>query len=289
MAQLDTPEYAPFESLKHIDEFGTEFWLARDLSKALEYDTWRRFQDALNRAMLACDHSKMPVQDHFVEAGKMIEIGKGGQRAVKDYRLSRYACYLVVQNGDPRKKVVALGQTYFAIQTRRQEIADAFNELDEDSKRLVVRGDVRHWNMMLADAAEKAGITTQQDYASFQNAGYQGLYGGLTAKDIHQRKNLKKSQAILDHMGSEELAANLFRITQTEAKMKREEPQDLTPASNVHRAVGTAVREAIASLGGTMPEDLPTPDKSIGQLEREQIKRLHTRSECDQNDPSPES
>lgn len=279
MPHLDAPEYAPFEELKRVDESGTEFWLARDLSKALEYETWRRFQDALNRAMLACNHSNMPVQDHFVEAVKMVELGSGSKRSVKDYRLSRYACYLIVQNGDPRKEVIALGQTYFAIQTRRQEIADAFNNLDEDSKRLVVRGDVRHWSMMLTEAAAKAGVTTQRDYASFQNAGYQGLYGGLTAQDIHRRKDLKKNQAILDYMGSEELAANLFRITQTEAKMQREEPCGLAPASDIHRTVGNAVRTTISSLGGTMPEDLPTPDKGVNQLEREQIKRLRAKGE----------
>ncbi|RDB61998.1 DNA damage-inducible protein D [Gordonibacter sp. 28C] len=283
MAQLNAPEYAPFEKLKHRDEFGNEYWLARELAPVLEYSTWHRFQDALDRAMLACSHSKIPVQDHFSKVGKMIEIGKGGRRTVKDYRLSRYACYLVVQNGDPRKEVIALGQTYFAIQTRRQEIADAFNALDEDSKRLVVRGDVRHWNLMLADAAEKAGVKTSIDYAAFQNAGYQGLYGGLTAKDIHKRKRLKKTQKILDHMGSEELAANLFRITQTEAKMRREEPQGLEPASGIHRTVGSAVRSTIVSLGGTMPEDLPTPEKSIGQIEREQLDRI---GEEDDDDPA---
>lgn len=285
MAQLNAPEYAPFEELRRVDEFGTEFWFARDLAKALEYDEWRNFNKALERAMLSCHHSNMPVQNHFVEVNKMVELGSGSRRSVKDYRLSRYACYLVVQNGDPRKKIIALGQTYFAIQTRRQEIADAFNDLDEDSKRLVVRGDVRHWNLMLADAAEKAGIATQRDYALFQNAGYQGLYGGLTARDIHERKNLKKNQAILDHMGSEELAANLFRITQTEAKMKREEPHGLEPASDIHHTVGSAVRSTIASLGGTMPEDLPTPDKSIGQLEREQVKRLQAKRTRRTDDP----
>ena len=209
----------------------------------------------------------------------MVQLGSGSERKVKDYELSRYACYLIVQNGDPRKETIALGQTYFAIQTRRQEIADAFNELDEDKKRLVIRGEVTSWNAMLAEAANQAGITDQLEYAQFQNAGYMGLYGGLTAADIHKRKKLKKSEKILDHMGSEELGANLFRITQTEAKLRREQPQGLEMASGIHYQVGQTVREAIAKNEGTMPEDLPTPEKSIAEIGKEQLKKLKEKKE----------
>lgn len=274
MADLNAKEYRRFEDIKHITDDGVEFWYARELHPALEYTEWRNFNKVIDRAMLACKNSGFKIVDHFVEVNKMVDLGSGSKRNVKDYMLSRYACYLIVQNGDPRKEIIALGQTYFAIQTRRQEIADTFNQLDEDSKRLVIRGEVKSWNSMLAEAAHLAGITEQEEYAEFQNAGYMGLYGGLRVADIHRRKGLKPEQKILDYMGSEELGANLFRITQTEAKLRRDEPQGLDAASVIHYTVGKEVRETIEKIGGTMPEDLPTPEKSISQVEKEQLKKL---------------
>lgn len=274
MANLNAKEYQRFEDIKHTTDEGMEFWYARELSTVLEYTEWRNFNKVIGKAMLACKNSGFAVSDHFVDVNKMVELGSGSQRKVKDYMLSRYACYLIMQNGDPRKEVIALGQTYFAIQTRRQEIADAFNQLDEDNKRLVIRGEVKSWNTLLADAAHRAGVTEQEEYAEFQNAGYMGLYGGLRVADIHTRKGLSPEQKILDHMGSVELAANLFRITQTEEIMTREQPQGLDQASSIHHTVGKEVRETIARVGGTMPEDLPTPEKSISQVEREQLKQL---------------
>ena len=279
MATLIASEYKQFEDIKHVNENGIEFWYARELSDVLEYTQWRNFTKVIDKAMIACHNSGFECADHFVEVSKMVQMPNGGEKKVVDYELSRYACYLIVQNGDPRKETIALGQTYFALQTRRQEITDRFNELDEDSKRLVIRGEVSSWNSMLAEAAHKAGITDQLEYAQFQNAGYMGLYGGLTAADIHSRKNLKKNEKILDHMGSEELGANLFRITQTEAKLRREQPEGLEKASGVHYQVGQTVRKAIAENEGTMPEDLPTPEKSIEEIGREQLKKLKAKKE----------
>lgn len=279
MATLIAAEYKQFEDIKHTDDNGVEFWHARELSPTLEYTEWRNFTRVIDKAMLSCQNSGFECADHFAEVYKMIAMPKGASKKVKDYELSRYACYLIVQNGDPRKEPIAFGQTYFAIQTRRQEIADAFNQLDEDNKRLVIRGEVTSWNAMLVDAAHQAGITDQLEYAQFQNAGYMGLYGGLTAADIHRRKNLKKNEKILDHMGSEELGANLFRITQTEAKLRREKPQGLETASGIHYQVGQTVREAIAKNEGTMPENLPTPEKSIAAIGKEQLKKLKEKKE----------
>lgn len=274
MADLNAKEYKRFEDIKHRTEDGMEFWYARELAPVLEYAKWDNFRKVIDKAMLACKNSGFEIADHFPEVGKMVGLGSGSQRRLKDYMLSRYACYLIMQNGDPRKEVIAIGQTYFAIQTRRQEIADVFNQLDEDNKRLVIRGEVKSWNSMLADAAHRAGITEQIEYAQFQNAGYMGLYGGLCVADIHARKGLSEDEKILDHMGSEELGANLFRITQTEAKMRRDNPQGLNQASSIHYTVGKEVRETIEKIGGTMPENLPTPEKSISQIEKEQLKQL---------------
>lgn len=274
MSNLEIEEYKSFESIKKVREDGTEYWYARELAEVLEYKKWENFKKVIDRAKLACQNSGQEVKNHFPEVRKMVKIGSNTKRNLIDYELSRYACYLIVQNGDPRKEIIALGQTYFAIQTRRQEVADYFNQLDEDNKRLVIRGDVKQWNLMLLEAARNSGVITNKEYANFQNSGYKGLYGGLTAQDIHERKNLKENEKILDFMGSEELAANLFRITQTEAKLKREHVKTKERANETHYTVGKTVRKAIKDIGGTMPENLPTPEKSISKIEKEQLKRL---------------
>lgn len=273
MSNLQVKEYKSFEKIKRTKEDGTEYWNARELSEVLQYKQWRNFAKVIDRAILACQNSGRNIDDDFAEVSKIVEAG-ATQKKVTDYELSRYACYLIVQNGDPRKEVIALGQTYFAIQTRRQEVADYFNQLDEDNKRLVIRGDIKQWNQMLLEAAHNAGVITNQKYAEFQNAGYMGLYGGLTVDDIHERKNLKGNEKILDFMGSTELIANLFRISQTEEKLKKDKIHNCSKATSTHYEVGTKVRKAIEDIGGTMPEDLPTPEKSIKQVEKEQLKRL---------------
>ena len=257
----------------HINEYGEEYWLARDLQPGLEYSQWRRFSDAIERAKRACKNSGFAIEDHFADVGKMVDIGSGAEREIDDVMLSRYACYLIVMNGDPRKEVIAVGQTYFAVKTRQQELIDNYDQLSEDQKRLAIRNEMIAHNKSLAEAAQMAGIEDPRDYAIFQNKGYQGLYGGLGAKEIHARKGLKKSQKILDHMGSTELAANLFRATQTDEKLRRENIQGKQAAYDTHYEVGKKVRQTIKELGGTMPEDLPTPQKSIAQIEREQEKR----------------
>jgi len=262
-----------FESIKHVNEYGEEYWLARELQLILEYAQWRRFSDAIERAKLACKNSGFAVEDHFADIGKMVDIGSGAERQIDDVMLSRYACYLIVMNGDPRKEVISIGQSYFAVKTRQQELIDNYEQMSEDQKRLAIRNEMIAHNKSLAEAAQMAGIEDQREYAIFQNKGYQGLYGGLGAKEIHARKGLKKSQKILDHMGSTELAANLFRATQTDEKLRRENIQGKQVAYDTHYEVGKKVRQTIKELGGTMPEDLPTPQKSIAQIEREQEKR----------------
>lgn len=259
-----------FERIKHINEYGEEYWLARELQPVLEYSQWRRFSDAIERAKLACKNSGFVIEDHFADVGKMVDIGSGAEREIDDIMLSRYACYLIVMNGDPRKEVIAVGQTYFAVKTRQQELIDNYEQLSEDQKRLAIRNEMAAHNKSLAEAAQMAGVIDPRDYAIFQNKGYQGLYGGLGAKEIHARKGLKPSQKILDHMGSTELAANLFRATQTDEKLRRENVQGKEAANKTHYEVGRKVRQTIAELGGTMPEDLPTPQKSIKQIESEQ-------------------
>jgi DNA-damage-inducible protein D len=263
-----------FESIKHINEYGQEFWYARELQVALEYKEWRNFMKVIDKAKTACEGSENAVSVHFVDVNKMVDIGLDMRREVDDMQLSRYACYLIVQNSDPRKKVVALGQTYFAVKTRQQELIENYEQMTEDQKRLAIRREMAEHNKQLVAAAKDAGVESNYDYAVFQNYGYKGLYGGLDAGDIHKRKGLKKNEKILDHMGYEELAANLFRATQTEAKLKRDNIQGKANANQTHYAVGKEVRDTIQRLGGTMPEDLPVPDKSIKQLEREERQRL---------------
>ena len=273
MSEISIYSEQTFESIKHINEEGQEYWLARELQPVLEYVQWRRFADAIERAKLACKNSGFEIEDHFADVGKMVGLGSGAEREVDDVMLSRYACYLIVMNGDPRKEVIAVGQTYFAVKTRQQELIDNYEQLTEDQKRLAVRNEMIAHNKSLAEAAQMAGIEDAKDYAIFQNMGYQGLYGGLGAKEIHAKKGLKKSQKILDHMGSTELAANLFRATQTDEKIRRENIKGKAKANQTHFEVGAKVRQTIKELGGTMPEDLPTPQKSIKQLEREQEKK----------------
>ena len=261
-----------FESIKHINEYGQEFWYARELSKILEYKDFRNFELAIFKAMDACKNSDNEISDHFGETTEMVAIGSGARRAFKSYELSRYACYLIVMNGDSSKRIIALGQTYFAVKTRQQELIENFDELSDDLKRLAIRREMAEHNKSLVEAAKNAGVISSQDYAIFQNYGYKGLYGGMTAKAIHTHKKLKPNEKILDHMGYEELAANLFRATQTEAKLRRDNVQGKKEANDTHYEVGKKVRETIKELGGTMPEDLPTPSKSIKQIEREQKK-----------------
>jgi len=249
--------------------FGT-----RVLQKALQYTKWENFSKVIDRATLACKNSGFDVLDHFPEVRKTIKMPKTAEKQVIDYKLSRYACYLIVQNGDPRKEVIALGQTYFAIQTRRQELADTFNQLGKNNKRLVVRGNIKQWNQLLAEAAHNAGVITDEEFAIFQNAGYMGLYGGMTVADIHSKKGLKPKEKILDYMGSTELIANLFRISQTEEKLKIDQISTPEEANETHYAIAEKIRKAMIEMGTTLPENLPTPEKSIQIIEREEIKKL---------------
>ena len=279
MTDIEKISEALFEDIKHIDEQGNEYWTARELIPVLEYNEYRFFKKVIDKAIDACKSSNIKASDHFVHVHDMVALGSGAERKIEDFHLSRYACYLIAMNGDPRKRAVALAQTYFAVKTRQQELVENYDSLSEDQKRLAIRHEMREHNKALAAAARDAGVISRMDYAIFQNAGYKGLYGGLGAKDIHKRKGLKKSQQILDHMGSTELAANLFRATQTEEKLRRDEVQGKENANATHFGVGKKVRQTIAELGGTMPEHLPTPDKSIQQIERAQEKRLTARDD----------
>jgi DNA-damage-inducible protein D len=268
-------QQTPFERIRQVDKGALKFWSARDLMEVLEYTNWRNFKGVLLKAQIACENSGHGTSDHFVAAIKMVIMGSDAKREVQDIHLSRYACYLVVQNADPAKEVVALGQIYFSVQTRRQEVSDAtaMAEVNEDQRQMLLRQPIKVQNTDLASTAKTAGVVRWQDLALFQNHNYRGLYNGLTAEMIHNRKKLEKSRHILDHMGTTELAANLFRSTQSEDKLRREGVQGKDAANAVHYVAGVVVRRAIAELGGTMPEDLPTVD-SIKKLERAEKKRL---------------
>ena len=268
-----------FESIKHVDENGAEYWTSRSLWKILEYNEYRNFIPVIEKAKIACENSGQRIEDHFVDINEMVAIGSGAVRPIDSIKLSRYACYLIVQNADPSKTIVAQGQTYFAIQTRIAEVQQMkeYQELtSEEEKRLFLRSELLQHNSQLASAAKDAGVIDSRDYAFFQNYGYQGLYGGMTAKDIHARKGLKKSQKILDHMGSTELAANLFRATQTEEKLKRENIKGKQQANMTHYEVGAKVRQTIKELGGTMPENLPTAE-NIKAVEKKKQKMLDSK------------
>ncbi len=260
-----------FEKIKQVNEYGSDFWSSRDLAKALEYSNYSKFLNVIEKAKKACENSGEVIHTHFAHMDEMVKIGSGAERAVDTIHLSRYACYLIIQNSDPSKEVVALGQTYFAIQTRRQEKTD---KLIEDNKRVQLRDEIKKHNTSLAEAADNAGV---KNYGKFQNFGYMGLYGGMNAGDIKKKKKLKKSQQILDHMGSEELAANLFRATQADAKLRRENIKGENMANMTHYEVGKKVRQTIEELGGTMPEKLPTTDgigKAKTRLKKDNKKKI---------------
>ncbi len=267
---IEKQYHQTFEDIRQTGSNGEEFLLARTLSKVLHYSEYRNFLPVIAKAKKACINSGHSAADHFVHLHEMVVIGSGAKRKLEDIKLSRYACYLIVQNGDPTKPVVANGQTYFAIQTRRQELIDneAFQQLKEDEKRLFLRNEMKEHNKRLVEAAQQVGVESHLDFAIFQNHGYKGLYGGLDAKGIHAHKSLKKSQHILGNMGSTELAANLFRATQTEDKLRREHVQGKFEANATHFEVGKKVRKTIKDLGGTMPEDLPTPHEDLKKVQR---------------------
>ncbi len=265
-----------FESIRKTNQYGQDYWSARTLQTVLGYSKWDKFLSVIEKARQACANSGQETANHFLQTGKMVDIGSGAQREIEDIELSRYACYLIVQNADPAKPIVALGQTYFAVQTRKQELieeSDYRNLKTEDERRLFLRSQLKVHNKQLAGAAKNAGVVEPVDYAIFQDHGYKGLYGGLVSRDIHTRKGLKKGQQILDHMGSTELAANLFRATQTEEKLKRDNVKDKLTANRTHFEVGKKVRKTIEEIGGTMPENLPGA-QSIKFVERKQLKKL---------------
>ncbi len=270
---------SPFEAIRHVGEDGREFWYARDLGRLLDYAQWQSFKVVIERARVSCVNSGQQPDDHFMPAHEMIPTGKGARRSLPSFKLSRYACYLVIENADPNKEIVALGQTYFVVQVRRQEQADELAGLTENQKRIYLRYQLADHNKQLATMARGAGVITPRDFAVFTDAGYQGLYVGLGQREIRTRKGLPKNAAILDFAGSEELAANLFRSTQAEAKIRREHVQGKAAANRTHFEVGRGVRRTIEEFGGTMPEDLPVPEKSIQQLERDRVARTQLQTQ----------
>ena len=271
MNKLEVSNNKTFEDIKHIDENGVEFWLARELMQELEYTKWGNFKNVINKAIEACKNSNINISDHFADVGKIVKAGATTKK-IEDYKLSRYGCYLIAQNGDSRKKVIALAQTYFAIQTRKQEISEKeYSSLTEDEKRFYQRDLTRKGNYSLNQTAKKSGV---KNFDKFHNAGYKGLYNGETADDIAKRKGLRYREDILDNMGSTELIANLFRISQTEERLKKDNVSTEKQACDTHNKIGKIVRKAIKEAGGTMPEDLPTPKKSLKQLEKENSKSL---------------
>lgn len=262
-----------FESIKHIDENGVEFWHARELMIVLEYSKWGNFKNVINKAKEACKGSDIAEEEHFADVGRVLKVGNNAEMEVDDLKLTRYACYLIAQNGDSRKKAIALAQTYFAVQTRKQEITrQEYEQLSEDDKRLYTRKNVKDKNKYLFNTAKAAGV---KNYGKFNNYGYRGLYNGETAKDIANRKGISDKEDILDYMSSTELAANLFRITQTDEVLKNKNINNEDDACITHHKVGQAVRQTIKKIGGTMPEDLPTPSKSAKQIEKENFKKLN--------------
>ena len=278
MSDIDNTNKS-FEDIKHIDENGVEFWYARELMPILQYSNWQNFEKIIDKAKISCENSGISVFEHFIDVNKLSKRANNAEVEIKDYELTRYACYLIAQNGDSRKKVIALAQTYFAVQTRKQEISEKeYTSLTEDEKRFYQRNLTRKGNYSLNQTAKKAGV---KNCDKFHNAGYKGLYNGETADDIAKRKGLRYREDILDNMGSTELSANLFRISQTEEKLKKDNIQTEKDACNTHNKIGKIVRKAIKEAGGTMPEDLPTPRKSLKQLEKEKIKQLKNKNSKD--------
>ena len=274
MRNIEEYKEKTFDDIRHIDELGNEYWEARELMIALGYSKWGNFKKVIDKSKISCNISNNNVNDHFADVGKTVPMPSGAKpKIIEDYKLSRYACYLIVQNSDPRKKAVALGQTYFAIQTRKMEITEEeYSKLSEDEKRLYTRINVKNKNKYLFDTAKKAGVS---NYGRFNDYGYRGLYAGETAKQIAKRKGIDSTKEdILDYMGSTELAANLFRITQTDEVLKNKKVNNEDDACKTHHTVGQAVRQTIRKIGGTMPEKMPTPEKSIKEIEKEELLKI---------------